>query len=135
MQGFSNTTNPHLHNHLSLDSSMPMPFKIPIVLQTFLNPEIELDFTNKQKDLVEALRFSMNAKNRLFSDLAVEEQTLIEKMTHEGEDTQGLKDSYSALQTKKLEASEICFDLINALADDLSADQYQKLLALSNISL
>jgi len=135
MQGFSNTTNPHLHNHLSLDSSMPMPFKIPIVLQTFLNPEIELDFTNKQKDLVEALRFSMNAKNRLFSDLAVEEQTLIEKMTHEGEDTQGLKDSYSELQTKKLEASEICFDLINALADDLSADQYQKLLALSNISL
>ena len=135
MQGFSNTTNPHLHNHLSLDSAMPMPFKIPIVLQTFLNPEIELDFTNKQKDLVEALRFSMNAKNRLFSDLAVEEQTLIEKMTHEGEDTQGLKDSYSELQTKKLEASEICFDLINALADDLSADQYQKLLALSNISL
>ena len=135
MQGFSNTANPHLHNHLSLDSSMPMPFKIPIVLQTFLNPEIELDFTNKQKDLVEALRFSMNAKNRLFSNLAVEEQTLIEKMTHEGEDTQGLKDSYSELQTKKLEASEICFDLINALADDLSADQYQKLLALSNISL
>ena len=133
MQGFSNAPNLHTSHHLTFDSALPMPFKIPIVLQTLLNPNTNLGFSKRQEDLIEALRFSFNAKNRLFTNMFEEEKTLLSQMMHEGAETQVLKDKYNELQTKKMEASEICFDLINALADDMNATQYQKLLELSGI--
>ena len=133
MQGFSNSPNPHTGHYLTFDSSLPMPFKIPVVLQTLLNPKTNLNFSKKQEDLIEALRFSYDAKDRLFANMLEEENALLAQMTHEGEEIQTLKDKYNELQTQKMEASEICFDLINALADDLDALQYQKLLELSGV--
>lgn len=133
MQGFSNSPNPHTSHYLSFDSSLPMPFKIPVVLETLLNPKTNLNFSRKQEDLIEALRFSYEAKDRLFTNMFEDESALLVQMTQEGEEIQALKDKYNELQTQKMEASEICFDLINALADDLDASQYQKLLELSDL--
>jgi len=135
MQGFSNSPNLHAYSELSFDSAMPMPFKIPIVLQTLLNEETDLDFTAKQNDLLEALRFSLKAKKTMFEEVSVKENVLLQEMTQEGNaHTQSAKDEYNVLQTQKMEASEICFDLINALSEELSASQYQKLMELSGIS-
>jgi len=115
---------------------MPMPFKIPTVLHTLLNPDTNLDFTAKQKDLLEALRFSLDAKEKLFAKVSKKENSLMQIMTQEGEGTSSqVKDEYNNLQTHKMEASEICFDLVNAIAEELSAQQYQKLMKLSGISI
>jgi len=136
IQGFSNAAPLHdAHTHLEFDAAMPMPFKIPAVLTLLLAEETDLDFTNKQKDLIEALRFSLKAKNSLFEKMQHEESALLEKMQHEGEDTHLLKIEYQEIQTHKMEASEIFFDLINTMADELDAQQYKKLLALAGISL
>jgi len=135
MQGFTNSLSPHAYSHLSFDSAMPMPFKIPIVLHTLLHPQTDLSFTAKQNDLLEALRFSLKAKNKMFTKVGEQENRLIQEMTQEGEGTSpSVKDEYNALQTQKMEASEICFDLMNALSEELSASQYQKLMELSGIS-
>lgn len=135
MQGFSSSPSIHNYSYLSFDSSMPMPFKIPTVLHTLLNPDTNLDFTAKQKDLLEALRFSLDAKEKLFAKVSKKENSLMQIMTQEGEGTSSqVKDEYNNLQTHKMEASEICFDLINALAEELTASQYQKLMELSGIT-
>jgi len=134
IQGFSNAT-PAIHpfTHLSFDAAMPMPFKIPIVFMTLLDPKTDLNFTRKQQDLLEALRLSYTGKTRLFQEMAVEEQKLIEEMTLENADTEFLTEEYSKLQTHKMEASEVFFDILNALAEELEASQYHTLMELCHI--
>jgi predicted nuclease with TOPRIM domain len=136
MRGFSNSLSPHTYSHLSFDSSLPMPFKIPRVLQILIDPKTDLSYTLKQNDLLEALRFSLSAKTKMFAKVGEKENALVQEMTQENEEkTQRLKDEYNELQTQKMEASEICFDLINAISEELSASQYQKLMKLSGFSL
>jgi len=135
IRGFSSAANLHTFNHLAFDSAMPMPFKIPKVLETLLNPDIDIDYTNKQKDLIEALRFSMKAKAKLFNTVSIQESDLISEMTHEQKNTSKLKEQYNNLQTQKLEASEMIFDIINALEEELESSQYKKLLEISGINL
>lgn len=134
ISGFSNSPT-HLFEHLSFDSSMPMPFKIPAVMQVLLNPEIDLDYTAKQKDLIEAIRFSVNAKVKMFQKVGVRENELRQLMLQEGQNTAALKEEYDEIQTEKIEASEIFFDLINALADLLEPYQYESLLQKAGINL
>ena len=136
IQGFSNNSpNIHSHAHEDFDAAMPMPFKIPIVLATLLDPQTQLDFTQKQEDLMEALRFSYKAKLRLFKKMAVEEQSLLHEMKKENADLATLKEEYEGLQTHKMEASEVFFDILNALSEDLQAPQYQKLMEMCNIKI
>ena len=134
ISGFSNAPTSHLYNHLAFDSSMPMPFKIPAVLQALLDPEIDLDYTPKQSDLIEALRFSFQAKAKMLDKVGRHEAEIVQKMTHEGEDTAKLKEEYDDIQTEKLEANEMFFDLINALADLLDKSQYERLLQYAGIN-
>jgi len=114
---------------------MPMPFKIPIVLATLLNVETNLDYTRKQEDLLEALRLSHKAKMHLFDEIAIEESKLLHLMTEENADLESLREEYEELQTHKMEASEVFFDILNALADELEAPQYKKLMEMCNIKI
>ena len=134
ISGFSNASTSHLYNHFAFDSSMPMPFKIPIVLKTLLDPEINLNYTLKQLDLIEALRFSFHAKAKMLEKVAQHESKLLHQMTQEGQDTARLKEEYDNIQTEKMEANEIFFDLINALADLLDKSQYEMLLKHAGIN-
>ena len=135
ISGFSNGPTSHVYHHLAFDSSMPMPFKIPAVLQTLLDPEIDLNYTPKQSDLIEALRFSFKAKAKMLEKVAQHEAELLYKRTQEGQDTEALKEEYEAIQTEKIEVNEIFLDLINALSELLDASQYEALLERSNIKL
>jgi len=135
ISGFSNAPTNHLYNHLAFDSSMPMPFKIPAVLKTLLDTEIDLNYTPQQSDLIEALRFSFQARAKMLEKVGHEEAALLHQMTQEGEDTTKLKQEYDEIQTQKLEANEIFFDLINALADLLDKSQYAALLQHAGVNL
>jgi len=135
ISGFSNAPTSHLYQHLAFDSAMPMPFKIPAVLKTLLDPDINLNYTPQQSDLLEALRFSIKAKAKMLDKAAQHEAELLHKMMQEGQDTAKLKEEYDDIQTEKLEANEVFFDLINALAELLDASQYKSLLEYSNIKM
>lgn len=133
ISGFSNAAITHLYHHLAFHSAIPMPFKIPAVLKTLLDPEIDLNYTPQQSDLLEALRFSIKAKAKMLDKAAQHEAELLHKMMQEGQDTAKLKKEYDDIQTEKLEANEVFFDLINALAELLDASQYKALLEYSGI--
>ena len=135
ISGFSNASNSHVVHHLAHDSAMPMPFKIPIVLETLLDKGLDLDYDQKQKDLLEALSFSFSARVRMIQKTSVREKELLAQMTQEGQDTQKLKEEYNDLQTDKMEASEMFFDIMNTFADLLTAQQYQKLLQTAGVSI
>jgi len=134
IQGFSNASTMSTFSHLEFDAAMPMPFKIPRVLEILLNPKTDLNFTRKQNDIIEALRFSATAKQKLFHEMALEEQKLLEQMMHADEKLNELQEQYQEIQTHKMEASEIFFDLINTIAEELDKEQYKKLLELAGIS-
>jgi hypothetical protein len=133
ISGFSNAAITHLYHHLAFHSAIPMPFKIPAVLKTLLDPDIDLNYTPQQSDLLEALRFSIKAKAKMLDKAAQHEAELLHKMMQEGQDTAKLKEEYDDIQTEKLEANEVFFDLINALAELLDASQYKALLEYSGI--
>ena len=135
ISGFSNMSNIHTYGHMEFDAAMPMPFKIPIVLKTLLDPSTDLDYTPQQHDLITAIRFSLKAKDQLFKEMAEEENRLLYLMLHDENNATNHKEEYSDLQTHKMEASQVFFDLMNALADLLDPKQYEKLLKLSGIEL
>jgi hypothetical protein len=135
ISGFSNAATTHLYHHLAFNSAIPMPFKIPAVLKTLLDPDIDLNYTPQQSDLLEALRFSMKAKAKMLDKAAQHEAELLHKMMQEGQDTAKLKEEYDDIQTEKLEANEVFFDLINALAELLDASQYKALLEHADIKM
>jgi len=135
ISGFSNASNSHVVHHLAHDSAMPMPFKIPIVLETLLDEDLDLDYDQKQKDLLDALRYSFNARVAMIKKVSIRESELLHQMTQAGQDTEKLKDEYADLQTDKMQASEMFFDIMNTFADLLNAQQYEKLLQAAGVSI
>ncbi len=133
--GFGNSsagsTFHHALNHKNT-LSLPVPFNIPKVLHNLIFEEIELDLDAKQKDLLEALRFSYLALLDLDKEFATKQADLKKQILKEP-DNINLKDEYDEIRLDKQEANYDFKSLVEVILEVLEKKQIEALLRFSNI--
>jgi hypothetical protein len=132
ISGFGASRGPafsHDIKHLG-DGKLPVPFNIPNVLHNLLFENTGIEFDNKQKDVMEALRFSYNALQKMATRYAQKEQELLQKILKDPDNKQ-LKNEQEELQLEKFEAYNQFKDLVITIAELLTKEQYQTLMEFS----
>jgi len=129
ISGFGSSRGPTFSNdikHLG-DGNLPVPFNMPKVLHNLLFEETGIEFNAKQKDIMEALRYSYHALQKMGMRYAQKEQELLEKML-QNPDSQEIKEAQEELQLEKFEAYNQFKDLVIIISELLTKEQYQKLM-------
>jgi len=129
ISGFGSSRGPtfsHDIKHLG-DGNLPVPFNMPRVLHNLLFEETGIEFNAKQKDIMEALRYSYHALQKMGMRYAQKEQELLEKML-QNPDSQEIKEAQEELQLEKFEAYNQFKDLVIIISELLTKEQYQKLM-------
>jgi len=132
ISGFGSSRGPafsHDIKHLG-DGNLPVPFNIPNVLHNLLFEDTGIEFDNKQKDVIEAVRFSYNALQKMGVRYAQKEQKLLQKILKDP-DNKALKEEQEELQLEKFEAYNQFKDLVITISELLTKEQYQKLMQFS----
>lgn len=134
MQGLGSTARmTHTHD-IHQASTLPVPFNIPNVLCNLLFEEIDLEFDNKQKDLIEALTFSYKALGIMQKKYALKEQELRVQMQEDPGNIE-LKKLYEEIQLDTMMANHQFKDLVGVVSESLTREQYQILMKFSGIDL
>jgi len=134
MRGFGDSAR-QVHQNSDSSSSnntLPVPFNIPIVLQNILYKDIDLGFDAKLQDMLETVRFANKAQEKMQIRYALKETQLQQQMILEPEND-ALKMEFEQIQLDRLQASFDFKDLVVALSDMMSKEQFEKLLKFSNI--
>ena len=134
MRGFGDSGR-QIHQNLDAPSSnntLPIPFNIPIVLQNILYEDIDLGFDAKLRDMLETVRFANKAQQKMQARYTAREAELQAKMILEPENIL-LKSEYEEIQLDRLQASFDFKDLVTALSEMMTKEQFEKLLKFSNI--
>jgi len=126
-RGESNVVSHHLSG-----GGLPVPFNIPKVLHNLLFEEIGIEFDAKQNDMLETLRFSSHALNRMNEKYNPKVQEL-KNMLFKHPDNLELKREQEELQMDFFEANQHFKELVIVLSEILSREQYAVLLKYSNI--
>lgn len=135
ISGFSSAPRHHIGGYDSGKAGgLPIPFNLPGVLHNLLFEDVGLEFTNKQKDMLETLRFSQNSLVKLQQDYALKGQELVSKMIREPENA-SYKKEYDEMQLDMLDANQQFKELVIVISDLLTREQYAKLMEFSNIPL
>ncbi len=124
----------HAHAHSSLEGNFPIPFNLPNVLSTLLFSDLDLNLDTKQKDILENLRFSHQARSKMLEKISIKEQELMQLMLTNDPDGKARKE-HEDLQFDKFQGSETFIDLVNVMADLLTREQNEKLLNAVGIKL
>ena len=135
ISGFSSTNRNEIRatNSNTGGGNLPIPFNIPNVLYNLLHEDIGLVFDAKQRDIIEALRFSYKALGKMQEKYTLKEQDIMAKMLAEP-DNDELKEIHEEIQLDVLQAHSQFKDLVIVISDLLTREQYQKLLKFSNIN-
>ena len=135
MRGFGESGRLTHQNKSSSPSStaLPIPFNIPIVLHNILFNDLDLGFSMKLQDMLETVRFAYNAQKKMQKRYAKREAEIQALLLSDAENLK-LKHEYEEIQLDRLQASYDFRDLITALSDMMSREQFEKLLKFSNIS-
>ena len=131
MRGLVDTSKNATSINASSYSLLPVPFNLPNVLYALLFEDIGIEFTNKQEDLLEALRFSYNALIRMQQKYAPIEQRLRFEMLKNNDSS--LKAEYEELQANRLQANSHFKGLVVAMSDLMDKEQFTKLLEYCNL--
>jgi hypothetical protein len=134
ISGFSNMTRPPIsygNKHIG-DGQLPVPFNIPNVLQNLLFADIDLIFDAKQRDVMEALRFSYNSLEKMQQRYAQKENDIVSKMIQNPQDEK-LQSKLEEVHLDRYEAYEQFKNMVETIAELLTREQYQKLLKFSGI--
>lgn len=124
----------HSHTHSSLEGSLPLPFNLPNVLNTLLFTDIDLNLDNKQKDILDNLKFAYNSRVKMLERIERREQELMQMMLN-GDPEGKARQEHADLQFDKFQGSEAFIDLVNIMADLLTKEQNTKLLEAVGIQL
>jgi len=135
ISGFSSTNRNEIRatNSNTGGGNLRIPFNIPNVLYNLLHEDIGLVFDAKQRDIIEALRFSYKALGKMQEKYTLKEQDIMAKMLAEP-DNDELKEIHEEIQLDVLQAHSQFKDLVIVISDLLTREQYQKLLKFSNIN-
>ena len=128
ISGYSNVySSSQRAEHTHISSSFPVPFNIPSVLHTLLYGDVDLDLNDQQKDLLDTLRFSYEALQKLNEKFLLKQQEYTQKLMQNPDD----KETKHLMEESKLEmydASNQLKMLVEAMAEMLTKEQYAKLL-------
>ena len=95
ISGFgSGSTNYYHHDSNTKHAhDLPLPFNIPKVLHNLLYEDVDLEFDNKQEDMLETLRFSFKSLIKMQHDSLVKESEFRSKIL-EDPDNEQLKNEH-----------------------------------------
>jgi hypothetical protein len=124
----------HIHpTSMHFASNLPVPFNMPQVLYNLIFEDVGIEFDAKQKDVLEALRFSYNSLVKLQISYAQKTQDLAQKIQNNPDDT-SLKAEQEDMRLDMLQANYQFKDMVATISDMLKREQYEKLLAFSGIA-
>ena len=112
--------------------ALPIPFNIPKVLHNILFEELDLDLNNKQKDIIEAVRFSYTSLLKVQKIYGQKEAELKSRMFSESDNIE-LKRDYQDIVLDSQQANYDFKSLVTTMSDMLVREQFEKLLKFSNI--
>lgn len=135
ISGFGGSTrvSPIIYDRYHLASNLPIPFNIPKVLYNLLYEDIGIEFDAKQQDVLEALRFSYVAFEKLQEKNKRKLQEIQSKMLQDL-DNKELKKELEDMKLDMLSANQQFKDMVITISDMLKREQYEKLLAFSGIA-
>jgi hypothetical protein len=113
-------------------SNLPIPFNIPKVLQNLLYGDIDFEFDQRQKDILQALKFSYESLIKMEKNYALKIAEVQEKLVDDSSNKE-LQQEYEDLKLDLLEARYQFKELVSAMSEVMTKEQYQKLLEYSNI--
>jgi hypothetical protein len=134
ISGFGGGTKVNYVHHDSPHgmSGLPVPFNIPNVLHNLLYEDIGIEFDAKQKDMLDALRFSYDSLHKLQVSHLKREEEVREQILREP-DNASLKDELEDMHLDMLQARYQFKEIVSVMSDLLQREQYEKLLKFSNI--
>ena len=112
--------------------NLPIPFNIPNVLHALLFEDIGIEFSPKQQDLLEMLRFSYTSLENLKNTTAKLESSLNEKLLQNPDDPK-VKQELETLRLEFYQANYDFKEMVGVLGELLEREQFQKLLSYCNI--
>lgn len=113
-------------------SNLPVPFNIPKVLHNLLFEDTGIEFDSKQEDMIHTLRFSYNSLLKLEKNHAQQQELLLQKL-YENPNDFATKAALDEMRLDMLQAKYHFKDLVTVMSDLLKREQYEQLLAFSNI--
>ena len=133
ISGFGGSSR--MFDHLEqrhMGGGFPVPFNLPNVLHNLLYKEDLLELDAKQKDLHTALRFSYESLDIMLKKYAQMEIEYKTKLLQESQN-KDLIAQLENIELDKMDAIQHFKEILEAMAELLTKEQYGKLLKASNL--
>ncbi len=132
--GFGSSSGSNVEHYFSKKHtlSLPMPFNIPRVLHNLLFEDTAIEFDAKQKDMLEALRFSYIALGKLGEQYELQKSKLKEQILAEPDNTE-IKHELEDLKLDKQQANYDFRNLTEIMLELLQKEQIEALLRFSKV--